>query len=238
MSTTNLIIVGAKGRMGQMLIHCAGQDPDLKVIKGVDIDNPSFTPEIHDAGAVIEFALHDATTATLEACVAHKTPLVIGTTGHSKDALAQIARAAKVIPVIHASNYSTGMNALFYLVKRAAEILGSDYDQEVVEMHHRLKKDAPSGSALSLAKVLADVKKAELETLARHGREGMPGERTRDEIGIHALRGGDVVGGSHRHFRRDRGTRRADPQSLQPRDIRPRRPPRRQMGDRTKTRPL
>ncbi|MDZ4743627.1 MAG: 4-hydroxy-tetrahydrodipicolinate reductase [Verrucomicrobiota bacterium] len=194
MSVTNLMIVGAKGRMGQMLIQCAGQDNELKVIKGLDIDNPSFDPEIKQAQAVIEFALHDATTRTLEACLSNKVPLVIGTTGHSKEVLAQIAAAAKLIPIVHASNYSLGMNALFYLVKRAAEILGSDYDQEVIEMHHRMKKDAPSGSALSLAKVLAEVKKQDLEKLTRHGREGMPGERSRDEIGIHALRGGDVVG--------------------------------------------
>lgn len=194
MSMTNLIIVGAKGRMGQMLIECADEDTSLNVIKGVDVDNPSFEPEIKEAGAVIEFALHEATSGTIKACLENKTPLVIGTTGHTQETLAQIAAASKMIPIVHASNYSTGMNALFYLVRKAAEILGNEYDQEVIEMHHRMKKDAPSGSALSLAKVLAEVKKQDLQQLARHGREGFPGERSSQEIGIHALRGGDVVG--------------------------------------------
>ena len=93
-----------------------------------------------------------------------------------------------------ASNYSTGVNTLFWLTRKAAEILGPDFDLEVVEMHHRLKKDAPSGTAKSLAQVLADVRHLQLEEAARHGREGIVGERTRNEIGVHSIRGGDVVG--------------------------------------------
>ena len=93
-----------------------------------------------------------------------------------------------------ASNYSTGVNTLFWLTRKAAEILGPDFDLEVVEMHHRLKKDAPSGTAATLAEILADVRKQQLAEVIRHGRSGIVGARTTAEIGMHALRGGDVVG--------------------------------------------
>ena len=96
--------------------------------------------------------------------------------------------------MVLSSNYSTGVNTLFWLTRKATEILGTDYDLEVLEMHHRLKKDAPSGTAKSLAEILADVRKQQLSKVARHGREGIVGERTAEEIGIHSIRGGDVVG--------------------------------------------
>src|SRR5437588_511699 len=96
--------------------------------------------------------------------------------------------------MVWASNYSTGVNTLFWLTRKAAEILGPDFDLEVVEMHHRLKKDAPSGTALTLAEILASVRKQQLSEVVRHGREGIVGARTATEIGMHALRGGDVVG--------------------------------------------
>ena len=96
--------------------------------------------------------------------------------------------------MVVATNFSTGVNTLFWLTRKAAEILGNDFDLEVVEMHHRLKKDAPSGTANTLLEILADVRKLQLETALRHGREGIVGARTQNEIGIHAIRGGDVVG--------------------------------------------
>jgi len=96
--------------------------------------------------------------------------------------------------MVWASNYSMGVNALFWLTRKAAEILGPSFDLEVIEMHHRMKKDAPSGTAATLAEILADVRQQELEEVIRHGRHGIVGERTQSEIGIHSLRGGDVVG--------------------------------------------
>jgi len=119
---------------------------------------------------------------------------VIGTTGHSKEEQAQILEFKAKIPIVWASNFSTGVNTLFWLTRKAAEILGPDFDLEVVEMHHRLKKDAPSGTAKSLAEILADVRKLHLNEAARHGREGIVCERTPSEIGVHSIRGGDVVG--------------------------------------------
>jgi 4-hydroxy-tetrahydrodipicolinate reductase len=96
--------------------------------------------------------------------------------------------------MVVATNFSTGVNTLFWLTRKAAEILGPGFDLEVVEMHHRLKKDAPSGTANTLLEILADVRKVQLAEVLRHGRHGIVGERTPNEIGIHALRGGDVVG--------------------------------------------
>src|SRR5829696_2043287 len=98
------------------------------------------------------------------------------------------------IPIVWSSNYSTGVNTLFWLTRKAAEILGPNFDIEVVEMHHRMKKDAPSGTATTLLEILGDVRKLQLDQALRHGRKGIVGERTANEIGIHALRGGDVVG--------------------------------------------
>ena len=96
--------------------------------------------------------------------------------------------------MVIASNYSTGVNTLFWLTRKAAEILGPGFDLEVVEMHHRMKKDAPSGTAVTLAEILAAVRKLQFAKVIRHGREGITGERTDTEIGMHSLRGGDVVG--------------------------------------------
>ena len=103
--------------------------------------------------------------------------------------------AGQKIPYfVLASNFSTGVNTLFWLTRKAAEILGNDFDLEIIEMHHRLKKDAPSGTAKSLAQILAEVRELQLEKAARHGRVGIVGARTNSEIGIHSIRGGDVVG--------------------------------------------
>ena len=105
-----------------------------------------------------------------------------------------ISNLKSQIPLVWASNYSTGVNTLFWLTRKAAEILGSGFDLEVVEMHHRHKKDAPSGTAATLAEILAAVRKQQVAKVLRHGREGIVGERTAEEIGMHSLRGGDVVG--------------------------------------------
>ena len=127
-------------------------------------------------------------------CAEHKKALVIGTTGHTDTDTFEIKKLKTKIPMVWASNFSTGVNTLFWLTRKAAEILGPDFDLEVVEMHHRLKKDAPSGTAKTLAEILADVRKLQLDKAARHGRVGIVGERTPAEIGIHSIRGGDVVG--------------------------------------------
>jgi len=190
---TKVIITGSKGRMGQALITCAGRIPEIQVAG--QIDEGDDLRQIVDKGdVVIDFSFHSVTASVAEVCAKHKKALVIGTTGHSEEEKKTISRFQAEIPMVWSSNYSTGVNTLFWLTRKAAEILGPNFDLEVVEMHHRLKKDAPSGTATTLLEILADARKLQLKDALRHGREGITGERTQSEIGIHAIRGGDVVG--------------------------------------------
>lgn len=188
-----VIITGAKGRMGQALVACAARIPGLQVGAAIDVGD-DLTAVIGKGDVVIDFSSHDATAGFAGVCAAHKKAMVIGTTGHSDAERGQISNFKSQIPLVLASNYSTGVNTLFWLTRKAAEILGPDFDLEVVEMHHRLKKDAPSGTAATLAEILAQVRKQQLKDVVRHGRQGIVGQRTSAEIGMHALRGGDVVG--------------------------------------------
>jgi 4-hydroxy-tetrahydrodipicolinate reductase len=190
---TRVIITGAKGRMGQALVSCAKNFRNLKVVAAIDRGD-DLRAVLSKADAVIDFSSHDATPAIVELCAKNKKAVVIGTTGHSGAEQSAIRKYQVKIPIVWASNFSTGVNTLFWLTRKAVEILGKDFDLEIVEMHHRLKKDAPSGTAKSLAQILADARKLSLEKSARHGREGIVGERTNSEIGIHSVRGGDVVG--------------------------------------------
>lgn len=190
---TRILITGAKGRMGKVLLACAPLHPELEVAAQVDIGD-DLHAAIDRCDVVVDFSAHQATSALSTLCAKHRKALVIGTTGHSHEERSAIVHHASAIPMVMTSNYSTGVNTLFWLTRKAAEILGPDFDVEVVEMHHRFKKDAPSGTAKALAEVLAKVRGLQLEEAARHGREGIVGERTPEEIGIHSVRGGDVVG--------------------------------------------
>ncbi len=190
---TNVIITGAKGRMGQALLASAAHIPGLEVVGQVD-QGDNLADVIGRGDVVIDFSFHAATTGVAALCAKHRKALVIGTTGHKEEEKVALRTHAGVIPMVWASNYSTGVNTLFWLTRKAAEILGPGFDLEVVEMHHRLKKDAPSGTATTLLEILGDVRKLQLKEALRHGREGIVGERTDAEIGIHAIRGGDVVG--------------------------------------------
>jgi 4-hydroxy-tetrahydrodipicolinate reductase len=190
---TKIIINGSKGRMGHALLACAERLPDLEVVAAID-QGDDLAALIGRGDAVIDFSFHSATLDVAKLCAQHKKALVVGTTGHSSKNKAAITSLASQIPMVIASNYSTGVNTLFWLTRKAAEVLGPGFDLEVVEMHHRLKKDAPSGTATTLLEILADVRKLQLQEALRHGRKGITGERTDSEIGIHAIRGGDVVG--------------------------------------------
>ncbi len=188
-----LCIHGSMGRMGQALVRCASEDPALLVTAEVDAGD-DFAAALAKCDAVIDFSATHITPQVAQACADAGKVLVIGTTGHELPEREQIARAAEKIPLVFSPNFSVGVNTLFWLTRKAAEILGSGFDLEVVEMHHRLKKDAPSGTARHLAEILTEVRKLDYAEAARHGRAGIVGERTDDEIGIHAIRGGDVVG--------------------------------------------
>ena len=190
---TKVLINGSKGRMGQALLACAARMPDLQVVAGIDVGD-DLIPALGGCDVVIEFSFHSVTAKVARACAEHGKALVIGTTGHAETEKAAIREAARSIPMVWATNFSTGVNTLFWLTRKATEILGPGFDIEVVEMHHRLKKDAPSGTATTLLEVIGEARKLELENALRHGRRGITGERTQGEIGIHALRGGDVVG--------------------------------------------
>jgi 4-hydroxy-tetrahydrodipicolinate reductase len=190
---TRFIIVGSKGRMGQALISCAGRNPDWQVVGLVD-QGDDLGAVIAGSDVVIDFSFHNVTPGVVALGAEHRKPVVIGTTGHTEAEKAQIAEAAATIPIVLASNFSTGVNTLFWLTRKAAEILGPGYDLEVIEMHHRMKKDAPSGTATTLAEILAEVRRQQLREVIRHGRQGITGERTSTEIGMHSVRGGDVVG--------------------------------------------
>lgn len=186
-------IIGAKGRMGQMLITCADKMKDLQVAATADIGD-DLEAAVSAADVVIDFSFHEVTPKVAALCQKLNKALVIGTTGHNASEKEQILAITKTIPVVWASNYSVGVNTLYWLAEKATTILGTDFDIEVVEMHHRHKKDAPSGTADTLGRILAAAREKVYENVVRHGREGLVGERTAEEIGMHSLRGGDVVG--------------------------------------------
>ena len=188
-----LLINGAHGRMGQMLIACSKEIPEFSIGATVDAGD-DFTAGVAKSDAVIDFSHHSTCAAVLTACVAGAKTLVIGTTGHSDAEVAAIHAASEKIPIVFSGNYSTGVNALYWLARKAAEILGPDFDIEITETHHRLKKDAPSGTAKNLAQILTAVRGLEYNKDVLHGRHGDVGARTKTEIGMHAIRGGDVVG--------------------------------------------
>lgn len=190
---TRVLINGSKGRMGRALIECASLDPELTVSAGIDTGD-DFEAALADCDAVIDFTVAERTVPVAKACLAAGKPLVIGTTGQSEADRVEIAAISEKLPVVFAPNFSVGVNTLFWLTRKTAEILGPDFDLEVVEMHHRLKKDSPSGTARRLAEILAEVRSLRYTEDVRHGREGLVGERTQTEIGMHAIRGGDVVG--------------------------------------------
>jgi 4-hydroxy-tetrahydrodipicolinate reductase len=190
---TRIIIVGAKGRMGQALLSAAARQPDFQVVGQIDLGD-DLSAVIQAGDVVIDFSAHSATAEVAGLCVNHRKPLVLGTTGHTESEQSAIRQAAASIPIVWSSNFSTGVNALFWLTRKAAEILGPGFDLEVIEVHHRMKKDAPSGTAATLARILAEVRGTQVAEVVRHGRHGLTGERAPSEIGVHAVRGGDVVG--------------------------------------------
>jgi 4-hydroxy-tetrahydrodipicolinate reductase len=196
---TKLMIVGSKGRMGEALARLAGQDPKLELVSGID-KGDNVLDAIDRCDVVIEFAHHSLSGDLAKTAADHGKAMVIGTTGHTAEEREAIETASRRIPIVFAPNFSVGVNLLFFLTQIAAETLGEDYDQEVVEMHHRQKLDAPSGTARRLGEILAQASGGTYDDLTVHGRHGEVGARPRREIGMHALRGGDVVGDHTVHF--------------------------------------
>jgi len=208
----HLAINGAGGRMGQRLVALAKEDHALKVIAA--IDSPESPMQGRDAGevagignigiaitpelpislrpdCVIDFSAPEGTMSMLAMCVTRQIPIVVATTGHTAAQKEEIEAAAHQTAVLFAPNMSLVVNLLFKLTRLAAEVLkGKGFDAEIVERHHRFKKDSPSGTAMRFAEIIQEVQGGHFV----HGREGLVGERKPDEIGVHAVRGGDNVG--------------------------------------------
>jgi 4-hydroxy-tetrahydrodipicolinate reductase len=207
-------INGAAGRMGRRLVALALEDSQLKLTGAIEHGSSPFIGQ--DAGllagaankadvaisagvpagvdVLIDFTVPAGTRAALELCVKNRIALVIGTTGLTADDHKAIDAAAKVIPVLQAPNMSLGVNLLFALAAQVAKRLGDDYDIEIVEAHHRFKKDAPSGTAWGIAQAICKATGKDPQTDVVHGRHGDETTRKPGQIGMHALRMGDVVG--------------------------------------------
>lgn len=213
--TLRIGLHGAAGRMGRAIVAAIRERDDAKLAAAVDREGGAalgadagvlaggealgvpVTADLATLAAsevVIDFSLPEGTARVAQACAASRTPLVVGTTGLDGAAEASLAKLQAVAPVVVAPNMSPGVTLLFHLAARAVEALGPDYDAEIVEMHHRKKVDAPSGTAMRLAEVVAAAKKLDPSLALVYGRSGRTGERTREEIGVMTLRGGDVVG--------------------------------------------
>ena len=190
---SKLLVTGKSGRMGQAVIEAARQ-AGVTVAATHDVGE-NLAAAIAEADTVIDFTIHSFTKVLLEEALKHGTRLVIGTTGHSEEERAAIREAAETLPIVHAPNFSIGVNTLFWLTRHAARILGNDhFDIEVTEMHHRHKIDAPSGTARRLLEILNEETNTSYTDDIVHGRVGLTGARPAREIGMHTLRGGDVVG--------------------------------------------
>ncbi len=213
---TRIIVTGATGRMGSRITALSKDYHDLKLVGatetkgheavGKDIGhlvgtgemNVKLTDKLEDiidgADVIIDFTSINATLQHIKLASEKKKAMVIGTTGFSKQELEPIKEFSKNTPIVLAPNMSVGVNLLLKVLQDIARVLGDDYDIEIVEAHHRLKKDAPSGTAMKMAQVIADAVNRNLDDVAVYTRKGLIGERTKKEIGIQTLRGGDVVG--------------------------------------------
>jgi 4-hydroxy-tetrahydrodipicolinate reductase len=189
----NLLVTGKSGRMGQSVIEAAKQAGSP--VTSTHDAGEDLEAAISKANCAIDFTIHSFTTSLVESALRHGTNLVIGTTGHTDEERAFIHDAAKSIRIVFAANYSVGVNTLFWLTRQAARVLGQDhFDIEVTEMHHKHKIDAPSGTARKLLEILNEETGTSYKDDIAHGRLGNIGPRKPREIGMHTLRGGDVVG--------------------------------------------
>lgn len=203
-----MVISGIFGRMGSRIFSLAKEDKEIEIVAGLERKGHTeigkeissgvkiyFHPEevISLGDVLVEFSNPQATLEHLPLVVQEKKALVIGTTGFSEKEINKIKEDSRSIPLVFSPNMSIGVNLLFRLVKEVANII-PDYDIEIIEAHHNQKKDAPSGTAMKLAGIIADELKGNLEKSAVYGRKGIVGPRKKDEIAIFAVRAGDIVG--------------------------------------------
>jgi 4-hydroxy-tetrahydrodipicolinate reductase len=209
-------IAGAGGKMGRALVRAVVEHPELQLASAWEAPGNALLGQ--DAGQLaglekagvtvlgsaaealalcdlaIDFTAPEATVALVGLAEKAGKPLVIGTTGLTPVQLEQLQSAGRKIGMVYATNYSAGVNLLWALARKAAAVLGDQFDAEIVEFHHNMKKDSPSGTANTLLEAVCQGKGLDPVKAVRHGRDGMVGARTRDEVGMHAVRGGDIVG--------------------------------------------
>ena len=212
----NVGVIGAGGRMGRMLIEAVQENPQTTLNAAIERQGSSLVGAdagevaaigrldvqivddlkavINDIDVLIDFSLPDATEQNMQICAANKVAMVIGTTGFNEQQEQVLAEASKQIAIVYAGNYSTGVNLSLKLLGMAAKAFGSDADVEVIEAHHKHKIDAPSGTAYMMAEAVAEARGQNLKDVAVYGREGQTGERKAGSIGIHAIRGGEIIG--------------------------------------------
>ncbi len=167
------MLIGAAGRMGKTMLDLAQSDREIEIAARSDLGDP-IEPAMKNCDVAIDFSQADSIDEVCRAALQHGKSLVIGTTGHSQPQRKTIEETAHSLPIVLASNFSVGVNVLFWLTQKAAELLGSDFNPEIVETHHEMKKDAPSGTAKTLAEILKAIRNS--------------------EIPIQSIREGDVVG--------------------------------------------
>ena len=175
MTVLRVTLIGAAGRMGKMILDVAASDTNIEIVSKCDLGD-DIELSLRNSDVAIDFSNANAIGEICHVALQHQRPLVIGTTGHLPEQRATIEKAAQSVPIVFASNFSVGVNVLFALTRKAAKILGSEFVPEIIETHHRMKKDAPSGTAKTITEILQDAR------------------QTRAEIPTQSIREGDVVG--------------------------------------------
>ena len=210
------IVAGVCGRMGSTIARLVHADQELELTGGFERpDHPKLETDIGEimgvgslgikvaanleeiielGDVIVDFTYHTASLEHLRIASKYDKPIVVGTTGFTPEEMAEIKSMGDKVKCVLSPNMSVGVNLLFKIVPQIARVLGEDYDIEILEMHHRMKKDAPSGTAMKLASLIAETMNRDLEKVGIYGRKGIVGERKSEEIGVLALRGGDVVG--------------------------------------------
>jgi 4-hydroxy-tetrahydrodipicolinate reductase len=214
--TVGVIVCGVGGRMGGAVVRAVAQSPGFKLAAGIDkrdsirlgkdageisaagrlgvAVSEAIEPHLKSDTVIIDFTNPEASLNSLRAAARKKIPMVIGTTGFNAQQLAEIKKLSRRTAVIVAANTSLGVNLLVNLLGKVAEKLGDDYDVEIIEAHHRFKKDAPSGTALAMGRAIAKGLNRDLDAVGINGRKGMVGERGKKEIALLSVRAGDIVG--------------------------------------------
>ena len=212
----NVGVIGAGGRMGRMLVEAVQDNPQTTLTAAIERQGSSLVGAdagevaaighlnvkivddlkvvINDIDVLIDFSLPDATEQNMQVCAEHNVAMVIGTTGFNEQQEKVLAKASEKVAIVYAGNYSTGVNLSLKLLGMAAKAFGTDADVEVIEAHHKHKIDAPSGTAYMMAEAVAQARGQNLKDVAVYGREGQTGAREAGSIGIHAIRGGEIIG--------------------------------------------